>query len=135
IATAGLHLFDRADELAILGVALEDVVHHEEVHGESGPEIEGVAAARHDALLPLQMALLAHRLAQRVFQSRWVDDGVIDRAEIIAPTAGGDVQLTRPMTALAADAQTAKHRLPIAVDASRHVIGEVAMTEQTGGRD
>src|SRR5262249_29585440 len=82
----------------------------------------------HDARLALQMALFAHRLAQRGSEELRIDDGVVDALGI--PAGVFLVQISGAVAALAADGVAAEDRLLVAIDGALHRLGLVAVTEQ-----
>src|SRR5262249_32220693 len=88
-----------------------------------------------DALLALEVALLADRLAQGVLQPGGVDDGVVAPRDLLARLPAADVQLAGAVAALAADGVAVEDRLPVAVERVRDVVRVVAVAEQAAGRD
>src|SRR5579884_1854768 len=130
-AAAGIHLLDVAGELA--GTAL---AHRSDKHGpeigkrQSGPEIEGLPSPAEHASNPLQMALLADRLAQGRRQAGGIDDGIVGSRQRPGLRLA-DVQFARPVAALTANRQAIEYRLLIAIAGSADRLGLVGVAEQT----
>src|SRR5215213_1584780 len=101
---------------------------------QAGAVVELAAAARHHSLLALQVALLANGVAERHLQPGRVDDAVV--GAVRRPRAvPADVQLARPVAALAADRVAPEGRLAVAVDRALDVVSVVAVAEQAPRRD
>src|SRR5712692_1014609 len=77
-ATARVHLLDRADKLPPLaGLGRLDEVGEKELQRQPRPVIQMATATAKDPFFSLQMTLLANRLAQSMFQTCWIDNGII----------------------------------------------------------
>src|SRR5262245_42989546 len=64
-----------------------------------------------------------------------VDDGKVRAIRLFASPPAFDVQLTRPVAALAADRIALEDRLLIMVDRALHQLGLIAVAEQALQRD
>ncbi len=126
-ALALIHLLDVIDGLGVFA-ALRTLDQHgpEVVQRQTGTIIEQISSAAQDAGFPFEMALLADGVAELGRQASGIDN--------VPAIGGADVQLARPMTALAADGLALEHRRHEAVRLVGMLVETIGMAEQTGGR-
>src|SRR5205085_920056 len=128
VTQALVHLLDVADGLFLLTLARTAHVDRPELlQRHPRPIVVEPPAAPQDAGGALEVALLAHRLAQGWIEPFRMDDVVF--------CGGADVPLARAMTALAADGVPAEDRLAIAVARVLDRLDAIGVTVQASPLD